>query len=185
MKNEVGFSLAIAKHGYNVRSIMAAYYKSNMSIPVPTKVPVVEHCMTNGYFGVNIHPYEVIFIKDNRDINKNLDIDAVTRHLLSGFNSLGTAKSPAAFVVTPAMPMTAPISLAKIPAPAPAPVPASTPTPVPARINTNTRQPKIPTDFNWRTYLDLNADIAGHIQSEERARYHWTYYGSREGRPYK
>ena len=198
MENEVQFSLSIANYGYRVRSIMAAYYNTVFEKPVVTKEPIIEHCMTNGYFGVNIHPYEIIFIKDNRDINKNLDIDAVTRHHCSGFDCFSVAaKLTSSFVVTPSVPMSyvAPLSIKAsafaqnhntVPTPT---VPTSTLTPTITNPTSSTftykrSSNRVPYDFDWKMYLELNPDLRAHIPTREMAIFHWSSYGLREGRKY-
>ena len=181
-EHEVQFSLSIHKYGYKVRPIMAAYYKTNLSGAIPTQTHVVDHCMTNGYFGVNLHPYEVIFIKDNRDINKNLDINAVTRHHNSGFDSSKTiGKIVPQFVVTQATPFsTGGVGIGGSCEPNKNSVGCGVGT-----VFATKRSTVVPIDFDWNVYLELNPDIRNSIQTKEKAVYHWTYYGSREARVYK
>lgn len=174
MENEVGLSVAIRKNGYRLRSILAAYYNTDLRQKVTTDAPIIQHCMTNGYFGTNIHPYEVIFIKDNCDINHNLDIDATTKHLLNNFDC-SSKKEIKSFVVTPSTPMV-----------------DITPSIIELSLSSTEIIELSPPEikqtedtFDWKRYLQINPDLAKHISNKERAFYHWTHYGSREGRKYK
>ena len=43
---------------------------------------------------------------------------------------------------------------------------------------------KLPSDFNWKRYVDLNKDI-GHIKNENDAVTHYLNHGINENRVYK
>lgn len=77
---EVPMSHEIIKNGWNIGSLMV-YYK-DVDFRFKDKQPseyninfLNDVAYNNRYFNSNLHPYEVIFIKDNRNINKEwLDI---------------------------------------------------------------------------------------------------------------
>lgn len=72
LHKEIGFSQAIMKHGYKIRSILSAYYNTDIT-PVSVLRSRVHH-LNGWYYGTNLHPYEIIFIKDNHQINYDRDI---------------------------------------------------------------------------------------------------------------
>ncbi|MEM0354272.1 MAG: hypothetical protein QXW79_01685 [Thermoplasmata archaeon] len=55
---------------------MSAYY--NSILPSKDILPIRMHLRNNIYFGTNVHPYELIFIKDTWSINNNKDVDVFT-----------------------------------------------------------------------------------------------------------
>jgi hypothetical protein len=65
---------------------------------------------------------------------------------------------------------TEPISENKSPPPPPPPPPA---------------KPTLPIDFNWKTYLDINPDVARAFHTKEAATAHYLHSGIRETRRYK
>lgn len=90
---EIGSTAIITGAGYEVDLMMAAYHG---------KERYAEECDTseNGdllwdgkYFGSNIHPYETIFIKANRDIDPTLIGHLTEWHLASGRTSWDTCGS--------------------------------------------------------------------------------------------
>ena len=211
MENELGFSKSIFKHGYKIRSIMSSYYKTNLSNVIKTKDHIIQHCSNNGYFGVNLHPYELVFIKDNVNINNNLDIDSCTRHLLNGFDSTKPS-SHIPFKITPSTPMSI------IPSITPTITSPTIPKTISKRISkrispnidshkndenttitdhiftkksnilirsSNSPISKIPDDFDWKQYVLMNPDIKKRISTEDKAKFHWTHYGWGEHRKYK
>lgn len=66
-QKEIGFSQAILTSGYRVRPIISAYYNANITAQdvIPNRI----HLTNNSYYGTNLHPYELIFIKDKEGIN--------------------------------------------------------------------------------------------------------------------
>jgi hypothetical protein len=89
---EVGITELIRAQGYEVNSFMTAF---NAATPTT-------YCEKNGnpddilydksYFGANIHPYETVFIKANRDIDLTLLEDMTKWHLdqeTSSWNTCG------------------------------------------------------------------------------------------------
>lgn len=76
MLKEIGFSQSIMKRGYKIRPIVSAYY--NSPIPPISRIQTLIQFTDNSYFGTNLHPYEVVFIKDRTNINGNRDINNLT-----------------------------------------------------------------------------------------------------------
>lgn len=64
--NEPKFSQAILDSGYNISSMLYAYKDCDFR---NIKLKNDDHCHNNKYFDININPYEVIFIKTNRNID--------------------------------------------------------------------------------------------------------------------
>ena len=169
MEHEVQMSLSIQAYGYKVKSIMAAYHNTDFSRFHPNETYILDHCVTNGYFGVNVHPYEIVFIKDNRDINRNLDINAVTRHHMSGFDSSKTVGKiiPEMIVAEVGGNVVEKVGEKSV---------------GPMKVYAQKRSIQVPDGFDWERYLKLNPDICNSITTKEKAIYHWVYYGTREGR---
>lgn len=45
---------------------------------------------------------------------------------------------------------------------------------------------KVPSDFDWRSYLELNSDLrAAGLKNERQAKYHYFHYGSKKNYQYK
>lgn len=66
---EIGSTLVIQKAGYKVDTMMTAFHGD---------INYIEHCepsvrgdllVEGGYFGSNIHPFETIFFKTNRNVD--------------------------------------------------------------------------------------------------------------------
>lgn len=72
---EVGATALIQGAGYNVSAMMAAF--GNPSYMDHCEMPD-DPLYDRHYFGTNLHPYETIFTKANRDIDPIL-IDLMTR----------------------------------------------------------------------------------------------------------
>ncbi|KAK7754215.1 hypothetical protein SLS62_003792 [Diatrype stigma] len=89
---EVGTTAMIRGAGYEVDAMMAAFHKGDAShgYAAGCGVAVTEggsagDVLFNGaYFGANVHPYETVFMKANRDI------DPRTLELLTGWHLNGT-----------------------------------------------------------------------------------------------
>lgn len=75
---EIGLSQAIMRRGYKIRPILSAYHNTEITPKSVLRSRV--HHLNNWYFGTNLHPYEVIFIKDNHNINENKDINLQSRN---------------------------------------------------------------------------------------------------------
>ena len=67
-KKEIGLSSAIIEAGYNIRS-MLYYYKDIDFRKYKSEQAYNCHLRPNKYFDININPYEIIFIKQNRSID--------------------------------------------------------------------------------------------------------------------
>jgi hypothetical protein len=68
---EIKMSREIIKAGWNIGCLMKYFEGIDWRDPNSTKtVNIIGNvCSTDKYLGQNIHPYEVIFIKNNRDYN--------------------------------------------------------------------------------------------------------------------
>lgn len=73
---EVGTTELIRSQGYDVDVLMTAYRgfhgsheKSGIVAYCSKEEGAKDHFTVNGYFGSNIHPYETVFVKANRDID--------------------------------------------------------------------------------------------------------------------
>jgi hypothetical protein len=90
--SEVGITDLIRSQGYEVDSMLAAFHAAT-----PTS-----YCEKNGYpedilydrryYGANVHPYETVFIKANRNIDPTLLEDMTKWHLeqsTTSWNSCG------------------------------------------------------------------------------------------------
>lgn len=77
---EVPMSREIIKNGWNIGSLMVHYnnvdFRFKDKQPSDYKIEFFNDVVyDNHYFNSNLHPYEVIFVKDNRNINKKwLDV---------------------------------------------------------------------------------------------------------------
>lgn len=67
LKKEMGLSNAIIEAGYNIRSMLSCYKDIDLK---NYKCPQVTVCHLNPkrYYGIDINPYEIIFMKSNRKI---------------------------------------------------------------------------------------------------------------------
>lgn len=92
--SEIGSTRLITSKGYGVDVLMTAYELS-------AGAGIAEYC-NNGqfedilynkkYYGANIHPYETVFIKANRDIDPTVVERLTEWHLKNGVNSWDTCK---------------------------------------------------------------------------------------------
>jgi hypothetical protein len=62
---DIGFSKAIVKAGYNIACMLPPYNNIDFRLPIPENLRgnSGDHYLENNYFGININPYEVIFYK--------------------------------------------------------------------------------------------------------------------------
>jgi len=74
------------KYGYTIRPLMGSYF--NSTSPAKSHIKIAGHFFNNSYFGANLHPYEIIFIKDKTQINDNRDINNLTINHNSNFDRL-------------------------------------------------------------------------------------------------
>ncbi|KAI0128398.1 hypothetical protein BJ170DRAFT_701313 [Xylariales sp. AK1849] len=80
---EIGATAVIQKAGHKVDALMAAFHKSG-DYEEECKENPVEDILWNGqYYGANIHPYETVFMKANRDIDPTL-VNLLTEWHLQG-----------------------------------------------------------------------------------------------------
>lgn len=95
IQKEIALSQCIMKYGYKIRPILSAYHNTEI-----TQISVLRsrvHHLNNWYYGTNLHPYEIIFIKDNHDINSNKDIKLQTQNHNLGFAQTINPKVPPDF----------------------------------------------------------------------------------------
>ena len=90
---EVGTTALITGAGYRVDAMMTALHSEDGAEAYCRIHPDSGDLLWNGrYFGSNIHPYETMFIKANRDIDKPL-LESLTKWHLSqkttGFDECG------------------------------------------------------------------------------------------------
>ena len=71
IKKEIKFTSCIIAGGYNVKCMLQYYKNIDLSKYIPTS-PSGCHLSPNKYFGINVNPYEVVFIKQNRNIEPNI-----------------------------------------------------------------------------------------------------------------
>lgn len=67
-KNEIGMSQLILKNNWNIGCLMKYYHNIDFRKPLSIK-PLGDVMYNNSFMGESIHPYEVIFIKGNRNFN--------------------------------------------------------------------------------------------------------------------
>lgn len=80
---EVGATGLIQKAGYKVDALMAAFHKS-VDYQEDCRKDPVEDVLWNGqYYGGNVHPYETVFMKANRDIDPKT-VELLTKWHLQG-----------------------------------------------------------------------------------------------------
>jgi hypothetical protein len=72
-------SLLIIKNGYKIKSFMKGIENVNFSenlekevIPTNNGIVMTDMAYDNKYFGISLHPYEVMFFKSNRNISQNI-----------------------------------------------------------------------------------------------------------------
>ncbi|KAJ0162261.1 hypothetical protein CTA2_4844 [Colletotrichum tanaceti] len=90
---EVGSTAAFLKLGYKVDVMMEVFQKSKNYIEECDSSADGDFLYQGRYFGSNIHPYETIFIKTNRDIDPTLIQHLTTWQQASGFNSYAACKA--------------------------------------------------------------------------------------------
>lgn len=66
---EVKFSTEILKAGYNIACMLQYFKNVDFRNPVTNWHITTDHCLKNNYYGMNIHVYETIFLKGNRNID--------------------------------------------------------------------------------------------------------------------
>ncbi|KAF5585076.1 hypothetical protein FPANT_7657 [Fusarium pseudoanthophilum] len=90
---EVGTAEMIIAAGYDVDAMMEAYHKSK-GFRYDCHADGVGDLLFNGrYFGSNIHPYETIFMKANRNIDPKLLQSLTEWHLAEGRRSWDICQS--------------------------------------------------------------------------------------------
>ncbi|KAH8673926.1 hypothetical protein BX600DRAFT_433532 [Xylariales sp. PMI_506] len=69
---EIGATAVIKNAGYKVDALMAAFHKSEDYERDCAKNPIEDILWDKQYYGANIHPYETLFMKANRDIDPTM-----------------------------------------------------------------------------------------------------------------
>ena len=190
-QHEVKFSRSVLQRGYKIRPLMSAYFNTDLTEKLSSEVHVRDYCTTNNYFGVNIHPYEIIFIRDNRNINNNSDIEAVSLHHNNRFSVIpkkdADANIPPDFNWKEYLIMNLDVASG---------IPITERDAIISWMSYGYRQgreyklPKeeyksrIPDDFEWKEYLSINRDVAKVYPTRQGAIDHWLNYGINEGRSY-
>lgn len=83
---EVGTTGVIRQAGYEVEALMSAFTKSQRNYADEcAEHPVADVLYDHQYYGSNIHPYETIFMKANRDIDPVLINDLSDWHMNGAF----------------------------------------------------------------------------------------------------
>ncbi|KAK1980874.1 hypothetical protein LZ30DRAFT_782457 [Colletotrichum cereale] len=90
---EVGATITFLKQGYKVDLMMAAFQKSKNYIEECDTSQNGDVLWNGRYFGSNVHPYETIFIKANRDVDPTLIENLTAWQQASGFNSYSVCKA--------------------------------------------------------------------------------------------
>ena len=90
---EVGSTEAVREPGYEVDLMMMAFHKSGNYIDECANSEGNGDLLWQGkYFGTNVHPYETIFIKANRDIDPTLIEHLTEWHETAGTSSWDVCK---------------------------------------------------------------------------------------------
>ncbi|KAK7908290.1 hypothetical protein PG985_015593 [Apiospora marii] len=83
---EVGTTGVIRGAGYEVEALMSAFTKSRRNYADEcAEHPVADVLYDHQYYGSNVHPYETIFMKANRDIDPVLIYDLSDWHVNGAF----------------------------------------------------------------------------------------------------
>ncbi|KAK8056533.1 hypothetical protein PG993_001760 [Apiospora rasikravindrae] len=83
---EVGTTGVIRNAGYEVEALMSAFTKSHRNYADEcAEHPVADVLYDHQYYGSNLHPYETIFMKANRDIDPVLINDLSDWHVNGAF----------------------------------------------------------------------------------------------------
>lgn len=187
MQKEIGFSQAILKRGYKIKPLVNSYFNSEINPQI--RAHTLIHISNGGNFGGNIHPYEVIFIKDNQNINFNKDINICTDNVNTGYDRLHIISK---LLDTKRSEFQWKHYLLK--------VNGSTSLITPHNTVRNNKSIKLvfdhhqcnfdrlstlPVDFDWKEYIRLNPDVGKIHSCENGAIIHWINYGYSEQRPYK
>ncbi|KAF6839779.1 hypothetical protein CPLU01_01651 [Colletotrichum plurivorum] len=84
---EIGATGIFLKQGYKVDLMMSAFHKSENYIEECDPSQNGDVLWNGKYFGTNVHPFETLFIKANRDIDPTLIGHLTTWQLASGYSS--------------------------------------------------------------------------------------------------
>ncbi|GKT46687.1 uncharacterized protein ColSpa_06868 [Colletotrichum spaethianum] len=90
---EIGATSTFLKQGYKVDLMMTAFHKSKKYIEECDSSQNGDVLWNGKYFGTNVHPYETIFIKANRDIDPTLIEHLTAWQQASGYDSYSACKA--------------------------------------------------------------------------------------------
>ncbi|KAI8280422.1 hypothetical protein K4K56_012236 [Colletotrichum sp. SAR 10_98] len=90
---EVGATSIFLNNGYKVDLMMTAFHKSENYIDECDSSQNGDVLWNGKYFGTNVHPFETIFIKANRDIDPTLIKSLTEWQQASGWNSYSACKA--------------------------------------------------------------------------------------------
>lgn len=76
--SEIGIARLIRSRGYEVDVMLTSVHSLSPAEYCHKLGPINDHLVNGGYFGSNVHPYELIFAKANRGID-----DSLMEHLTS------------------------------------------------------------------------------------------------------
>ena len=76
-EKEIGFSQFILQHGYNIGCLMSCYKNVDFRKGEP-KFKGNDPWGKDSYFSCNLHPYELIFFKNNRGVEEKLIKNLIT-----------------------------------------------------------------------------------------------------------
>ncbi|ROW14175.1 hypothetical protein VPNG_04283 [Cytospora leucostoma] len=90
---EIGSTRLILSQGYEVDALMTAYASSNSTQDYCEHGQFEDVLYNDRYYGTNVHPYELVFIKSNRNIDPTLLAKMTEWHLGSGISSWDSCKA--------------------------------------------------------------------------------------------
>lgn len=210
IQKEVAFSSYILDAGYNLACLLEAYrgYDFRVHKQRPTDFSKCQWFVwddnpyrSKNYFGMDIHPYEVIFIKVSPWTSHLLPIvNLYTQWENRGDKQIPSKTSPQSVSGQPSpplppLPQSAPSPPLPQSAPLP-PLPQSPQSPQSAPPQSVPPSPQSPPSsaqsaqsepfdrFNWEAYLILNPDVAKVSTTQAWAIRHWRGFGYKEQRKY-
>jgi hypothetical protein len=91
---EIGSSALIRAAGYKLDVMMSAYHAVENYEDICDKTrETADPLWDTGYFGMNVHPFETVFMKSNRDVDP-VTIDRLTQWTMSrGYSSYEYCKA--------------------------------------------------------------------------------------------
>ena len=90
---EIGATGVVRSQGHDVDVLMMAFHKSSAFIDECNSTANGDVLWNGAYYGSNVHPYETVFIKANRNIDPNLIGHLTEWHLHANVTSWDTCGS--------------------------------------------------------------------------------------------